>query len=379
MADDTHSLLLFNLDTMSGVSPGVRTQIMQRVQLQAASRGVAGHDSAGSEDGGSRDGGSRWARFLWYADASAQTQATDIDGATCVIQPQAAPGADRWEESPLAVLENVTGATLNRDVRARLAEHGVAARVCGACVHWQADGIRLANGVPAGLCTVRIPAAGREPATEPPATPPQLARQSLFSPACAHWDASTQPASTIPASASADARETVAALPRAAVLEKEEEAAAKTLKGRLRALFGKGTEAPAQALTWEERLVERSGVGAGTEPCIACQGRIANLGALTVDTDEGDKHTYSVWRCRACQTTYLNSWIDRWERLDNLETEETYYRIAPVEAVEILAVIDGVAGGEHPAGRHTRAAERAWFEAFVAGRRPLSHQRKQGR
>ena len=120
-------------------------------------------------------------------------------------------------------------------------------------------------------------------------------------------------------------------------------------------------------------------MGAGTEPCFACQGRIANLGALTVDTDEGDKHTYSVWRCRACHTTYLNSWIDRWERLDSLETEETYYRIAPAEAVEVLAVIDGVVGGEHPAGRHTRAAERAWFEAFVRERRPLSHQRKQGR
>ena len=129
----------------------------------------------------------------------------------------------------------------------------------------------------------------------------------------------------------------------------------------------------------QERLVERSGVGAGTEPCFACQGRIANLGALTVDTDEGDKHTYSVWRCRACHTTYLNSWIDRWERLDSLETEETYYRLAPAEAVEVLAVIDGVVGGEHPAGRHTRAAERAWFEAFVRERRPLSHQRKQGR
>jgi hypothetical protein len=120
-------------------------------------------------------------------------------------------------------------------------------------------------------------------------------------------------------------------------------------------------------------------VGAGTEPCFACQGRIANLGALTVATDEDDKHTYSVWRCRSCFATYLNSWIDRWERLDNLETEETYFRLAPAEAVAALAVIDGVVGGEHPAGRGERTAQRTWFEAFTAGRQPLSHQVKQGR
>ncbi len=131
--------------------------------------------------------------------------------------------------------------------------------------------------------------------------------------------------------------------------------------------------------SWQEKLVERSGVGAGTEPCFACQGRIANLGSLTVATPEGDKQTYSVWRCRTCYGAYLNSWIDRWERLDNLETDERVYRVAPVKACTFLAVIDGVVGGDHPAGREHRDEQRRWFEAQIKVLDPLSHQIKHGR
>lgn len=73
---------------------------------------------------------------------------------------------------------------------------------------------------------------------------------------------------------------------------------------------------------WEDRIVERSGVGVGTTPCFACQGRIANLGALAVATPEGDKQTFSIWRCRTCYTCYLNDLIDRaGRRTDSLETE----------------------------------------------------------
>jgi hypothetical protein len=130
---------------------------------------------------------------------------------------------------------------------------------------------------------------------------------------------------------------------------------------------------------WEAGVVERSGVGAGTESCFACQGRIANLGALAVATPEGDRQTFSIWRCRNCYTYYLNDWIDRWERTDSLETEETYYRLAPAEAFEALAVIDGVVHAEHPARRHERDAQRRWMLAYLDRRTPLSHQIKQGR
>ena len=148
---------------------------------------------------------------------------------------------------------------------------------------------------------------------------------------------------------------------------------------RLGACFGRGREPVSEQLTWQEQLVERSGVGAGTEPCFACQGRIANLGALTVATPDDDKQTYSVWRCRTCYGTYLNSWIDRWERLDNLETDERVYRVAPANACEFLAVIDGVVGGDHPAGRENRHEQRRWFESQIIGLDPVSHQVKHGR
>ena len=75
----------------------------------------------------------------------------------------------------------------------------------------------------------------------------------------------------------------------------------------------------------------------------------------------------------------MNDWVDRWERTDSLETEETYYRLAPREALEILAVIDGVVHAEHPARRHERGAERAWMLQFIGTRPVLSHQIKQGR
>jgi uncharacterized protein with PIN domain len=153
-----------------------------------------------------------------------------------------------------------------------------------------------------------------------------------------------------------------------------------TLIGQLRRWLRKRDFTPAAlAPTWEERVIERSGVGAGTEPCFACQGRIANLGALAVATPEGDKQTFSVWRCRSCYTYYLNDWIDRWERTDSLETEERYYRLSPAEALEVLAVIDNVVHAEHPARRHERNAQRAWILEFIQGRTLLSHQIRQGR
>lgn len=134
---------------------------------------------------------------------------------------------------------------------------------------------------------------------------------------------------------------------------------------------------PASGL--EAQLAERSGVGAGTESCFVCQGRIANLGALAVESHDGDKQTFSVWRCRLCFTLYLSDWVDRWERVDSLETEETIYRIAPFEAAELLTLFAGVPAGDHPERRHERGAQRDWILRQVAGRTPLSHLVKQGR
>jgi hypothetical protein len=65
--------------------------------------------------------------------------------------------------------------------------------------------------------------------------------------------------------------------------------------------------------------------------------------------------------------------------LDTLETEESYYRLAPAEAFELLTIIYQVAGGEHPGRRRERHALRQYFLAFMAERTALSHQIKQGR
>ena len=151
------------------------------------------------------------------------------------------------------------------------------------------------------------------------------------------------------------------------------------LRDRVRRLVGKGKPDRPPRSQWTDNLLERSGVGAGTESCFACQGRIANLGAIAVATDENDKRTFSVWRCRTCGGFYLNDWTDRWERLDNLETEERYFRLAPGEALQILALINSIDGPEHPANRHQRTAQRRTLESFIADRAPLSHQIRQGR
>ena len=75
----------------------------------------------------------------------------------------------------------------------------------------------------------------------------------------------------------------------------------------------------------------------------------------------------------------MSNWTDRWERLENLETEELMYRIAPVEAAELLAVILAVPGGEHPAQRAERTHLRQWLLGYLAKQSVLSHQIKQGR
>jgi hypothetical protein len=171
----------------------------------------------------------------------------------------------------------------------------------------------------------------------------------------------------------------MAPLPKAAEISESKKPWAQRMALRLRRRLLPQPSSPSPAPSLADSLVERSGVGAGTEPCFACQGRIANLGALTVASPEGDKQTFSVWRCRVCHTLYLSDWIDRWERVDSLETEETIYRIAPVEAAELLALVGSVAGGDHPRLRRERGAQRAWVLEQLARRPALSHVIKQGR
>lgn len=341
----------FNIDTMSGVFPGTRTMVFQRVRLRASN---------------APDARLHWVRLLWYEAPAA-----------CVVELNA-PAAPAAEPSPAGSAEGtrlVIGEPARGDLRMRLdaglAAQGWQLRSCGTCAFWQPRAAATADGLAAGACTGLT-------GDRTVAVPEQLAVQSMLAPECAHW----QPAVLAPAEARVQAPN--AAVPPPIRRRAEQETDERwTLWGQVRRLFGRKAGTAAAGVVaepgWEAGVVERSGVGAGTEPCFACQGRIANLGALAVATPEGDRQTFSIWRCRNCYTYYLNDWIDRWERTDRLETEETYYRLAPAEAFEALAVIDGVVHAEHPARRHERNAQRQWMLAYLDGRTPLSHQIKQGR
>jgi hypothetical protein len=352
---------------MSGITPGTRTRVFQRVRLRA----ITGDDA----------GAVRWARLLWYAvdDDVVHAEADDgwrinaVEGAVCTVHLQDDDG-DSWLMEALVSLANVCADGLMAVLKSALSAEGWKLQSCGFCRWWQPGNIRQIDGLPVGRCGFE------RGANDKIDVPELLAIQSTLALDCDAWTeraGDVQPVSDagrseLPENDGPD--EVPPALPKAA-----ESKSGGGFLSRLGARFGRGQESELQSQTWQEKLVERSGVGAGTESCFACQGRIANLGALTVETPDSDKQTYSVWRCRTCYGTYLNSWIDRWERLDNLETDEQVYRVAPADACEFLAVIDGVVGGDHPAGREHRHEQRRWFEAHIISLDSVSRQVKHGR
>ena len=355
---------LFNLQTMSGVFPGTRTMLFQRVRLRPLAPGD------GAPAGDEVPGEMRWARLLWYSDPAALV--VMLDGAAG----QTSPEQGEW----LLRLEEPHAGDLLVRLAAALADAGWRLQSCGGCRWWQRVAVHAAEGMPQGQCTFQ--------AGMLPAPPDALAIQSMTALACGHF----APVTAVTPIAAAVAPVTMKPVTKRAERESDERWSwlRQSWQWARRRLFpaaaGDGAAPMATAppssdplAAWEERLMERSGVGAGTEPCFACQGRLANLGALAVASPEGDKQTYSVWRCRHCYTWYLNDWVDRWERLDSLETEESWYRLSPAEALEVLAVIDNVVHAEHPARRHERGAQRAWMVAFLHGHPLLSHQIRLGR
>lgn len=330
----------FNLQTMSGVFPGTRTPVFQRVQT------VPDNDPTATK---------RWLQLAWYTDPAA-----------CVAY-ATQPGAVDYAQPLFQVAEPLVG-NFNQRLQAAVATVQQQLVSCGSCRFWQPSAVVTADQLPTGACGWQRAAQTNE------TLPPTLALQSALALSCPHW----QPLATAEAAGAV----TTATSARQLLAPMRKVAESAEIRLTLWQRFQKRLKArwqTHQALDWETLFLERSGVGAGTEPCFVCQGRIANLGALTGGTPEGDKQTFSVWRCRHCYTTYLNHWIDRWERLDSLETEERYYRIAPAEAKELLTLIYSVVGGEHPNRRHERHAEQAHFLAFMAKRAPLSHQIRQGR
>ncbi|MBK8049411.1 MAG: hypothetical protein IPK16_21215 [Anaerolineales bacterium] len=342
----------FNLDTMSGISPGTRTRIFQRVRLRT------GKDPQIPL---------RWARVWWYEDP-----------AECLVVLEDA-GAQRKDEASgdgagdvVLRLQDPLATDFAVNFIEAFATTGFSPVACATCTHWGRLRTATGDGMGVGRCLWQRDRATHDLQPVDPALA-MLTTQGVLALACDHWEEAIGGLTEV-----SDATAPLAPMPKAAERDSNERW---TLWGQLRRWFGRtGTAPPSDnTLTWEEKLVERSGVGAGTESCFVCQGRIANLGALAVATPEGDKQTYSIWRCRSCYTYYLNDWIDRWERTDSLETEEKYYRLAPVDALAVLSVIDNIVHAEHPARRYERDAQRAWMLNFLGGRDALSHQIRQGR
>ncbi|MFN8495901.1 MAG: hypothetical protein U0350_50385 [Caldilineaceae bacterium] len=330
---------LFNLATMSGIFPGARTKTFQRLRLQAL-------DDQQKQF--------IWAQVYWYTAPVA-----------CVVyaQQQTNPTVGL---TPLVRLTEPFVGEFNQRLQAALQQCGWQMVSCGSCAFWQPLPNANEDGLPTGRC-IWTGAPNLESIL-----PANLATQANLALSCPRWQRTAGRQKQV---------QTPNAQPTLAPMRKAAEISESKLSywARLCRQLARLGKPPVKPQSWEEKLVERSGVGAGTEPCFACQGRIANLGALAVETPEGDKQTFSVWRCRSCYTTYLNDWIDRWERLDNLETEEKYYRIAPAEALDLLTIIDTVTDGDHPGRRRERQRERLQILDYLAGRSPLSSQIKQGR
>lgn len=333
----------FNLQTMSGIFPGTRTPLFQRVRVQQQIEQAAPTPPV-----------NRWLQLAWYDEPVACV--------AYVIE----PGAAVDYTQPLFRLSEPQATDFNQRLQEAVAAQQQQLVTCGSCRFWQPSDVITPEQLPTGYCRWQGEAAQT---TDLPAT---LALQSALALDCLHWQPLANGQTDL-ATATADHRSLA---PMRKVAESAEIRLSLWQRFKKRLITRWGRSRPQN---WESLFLERSGVGAGTEPCFVCQGRIANLGALTVGTPEGDKQTFSVWRCRHCYTVYLNNWIDRWERLENLETEESYYRLAPVEAKALLTLIYRVVGGEHPNRRQEREAERTYFLTFMAARTPLSHQIRQGR
>jgi hypothetical protein len=333
MATERKPLLNFNLDTMSGIYPGSRTMTYQRLRLHAL------HSSA--------DGQSQWYQLQWYSDPNA----------AMLLQVH----ANKPASAPIFTLDEPHHSSFTRQLHEQLTNAGLTADACYACRLWQPLQVVTEDGLPAGRCRW---------SDHESTLPNALATQSALSLACEHFQRLDQPQPS--PFGEATPGESHPRVVKSAELDPDR----LPFWPRLWHRFRLRTQS---APHWTEQILERSGVGAGTEPCFVCQGRLANLGALAVASAEGDKQTLSVWRCRNCYTTFFNDWTDRWERLENLETEEIYYRIAPAEAYAVLHVIHATHGGEHPGRREDRRQQRTQVLSLVTGKQPLSHQVRQGR
>ncbi len=229
----------------------------------------------------------------------------------------------------------VDAGTLFDALQGVTAAHAWQVQACGACIYWHNQDIDPSGSV--GRCSWPHP--------DPPHT--SSAVQNVLAAPCAHFAVTageTAPPPVVPAVPVVPLADT--ARPWWQRLWRQQPEAAAPSSGRAAG-----------------DLVERSGKRPGTIPCLACPGRMANLGAQKCRTHEGDERTFSVWRCRQCLGYYLNDWTDKWVRTDSLEMVDIYYRLAPEEALTCLSMIE-LANLK----QIIPADLQSWAETYLAGR-----------
>ncbi len=356
----------FNLETMSGIFPGTRPQHVRQVLIDSLASGGEANEQLDIQST------TQWAQLRWYeaaakpaADGPANepkmNEITTEDLATVALFVGTAAG--EWQGEPLIALswptaEHEGGAVVDGALvdalSERLAAAGWRLHACATCAHWWPS-------EESGRCTWRAASrdddrAATAPDLDADSLTEPLAAQALLALACTHWQ---------PAAERGSPPRPTPALP---AVRPARRALWRRLLPRL------DNRQAAHGPDWRTQVMERlSGPGsisAGTEPCVVCPGRSVNLGARSGESAEGDAETWSIWRCNRCHTFYANQWIDRWVRLDSLETEETVARIAPGEAFALLQQIVGPADK----GEWTNS-----FRQLFASRPPLAHQIKRGR
>lgn len=325
----------FNPDTMSGIYPGDRSAVYQRVlgqQIEAA------------------DVPAQWLQVSWDGQPPGPLVSVDrgSEEAYCISDFRLVISDPREACRALA---------------AELFARDMDLHACGSCGFWDEVTGTTADELPSGRCA--FPVAGVEPAL----APPELAVQSAFSLACTHWIPRDQFVPPVKVSDGDHAQANVA--PTAAAAS---EVAGPSPWQRVRSLLTRARRDPDDPRRKPIPLPKKV-TAVGTEPCFVCQGRIARLGSHTIRTDEGDNETFTIWRCHICYSTYLGDWIDRWVRLDSLETQEAFYRIAPPVASDLLS--------RFHAAKVQDAAARQDLElqlrSLTAETEPVSRQVKQGR
>ncbi len=265
-----------------------------------------------------------------------------VGGRLYTVSPEA-EGVSRQPAEMLALLS------------AAVAADGYHVRACGTCANFRSSGpAHQASGNWAGYCTW-----ARERQVES-----AVLTQLVLAAPCDHYAPEEAGRGSPPSTPNLSP----SALPTVSPARRKQKGRWRNWWRRLRGeREGPGPESPRDD---ERVLVERSGRRPGTVPCPSCSGRIANLGALSTVTEQGDTRTFSVWRCRQCLAYFLEDWVDAWVRTDSLETVERLYRLAPAEA---MTALDQVARCPHPSPqeRHLLTPEKTWFADFVATRVPL--------